>query len=170
MTSMDTVRANKALLWRYATKKFDPTKKISEVELNEVLESLRLAPSSFGLQPWKFVIVKNPSIRQELVQYAWGQRQVADASHLIVLCSLGQMTSSHVNSFVNDMAKSHGVDRTSLKGYEDMMLGFISKLSPEAASQWMKDQVYIALGFLMYETAARGIDSCPMEGFDSKKV
>ena len=166
---MPHLSTSEALRRRYATKVFDSTKKISEKIFSEIIESLWLSPSSFGLQPWKFVIVKNPSIRRELVQHAWGQKQVEEASHLIVLCSLTDITADHIRKYIDDTAKVRAVSRETLNGFEGMMLKFISGLTREGRLQWMKDQVYIALGFLMFETAMRGVDSCPMEGFDAKK-
>lgn len=156
------------LEWRYATKKFDPAKKISEKELQEILESLRLAPSSFGLQPWKFLVIEDPKIRQALVEHSWNQSQVAEASHLIVLCGLKTLDAAYVKKYIHDTVQTRGVTEESLAGYEQMMLGFVKKLSPEQLKSWTKNQVYLALGFLMSECARRKIDTCPMEGFDSE--
>lgn len=161
---------NNYLHWRYATKKFDPTRKVSKEALNELLEVLRLAPSSFGLQPWKFILVEDQNLRKEVRKYAWDQTQVTDASDLIVLCSLKTMDEVYIKSFVAQIAKSRGIAPEALAGYEQVMIGFAKGKSPQDLSNWMKKQVYIALGMLLYACAQKGIDSCPMEGFDSKKV
>lgn len=157
------------LLWRYATKKFDPSKKIPQHQLSEVLESLRLAPSSFGLQPWKFIVVKNEALRKELKTHSWNQSQIVDASELVVLCALKNLDETYIKNYVRNIASERGVAVETLKSYEEMMIGFIKSRSPEQLSEWMKRQVYIALGFLMYSATALHIDSCPMEGFDGKK-
>ncbi len=158
-----------SLLWRYATKKFDPSKKVPESQFTELIEALRLAPSSFGLQPWKFAVVVNPALRKELQAHAWNQPQVADASHLIVLCALKSIDEAYVKQFIKQLASQRGVSVESLKSYEEMMLGFVKGHTKEWLSEWMKKQVYLALGFLIYAASDRHIDSCPMEGFDSKK-
>lgn len=154
-----------ALTWRYATKKFDATKKLSAEAFETLLEALRLTPSSFGLQPWKFVVVENPSMREELVGHSWGQRQVADASHLLVLCRKNALDASLVEDYIADMIQKTGAPAEALQGYKDMMLGFIQNVSPEIAQSWAEKQVYIALGNAMSVAATLEIDTCPMEGF-----
>lgn len=157
------------LNWRYATKKFDPARKISIEHFSYLLEVLRLSPSSFGLQPWKFIIVKEPVLRKELRLHAWNQPQVTDADTLIVFCALKTMDEKYVKNFVDRMVQVRGVSRESLLGYEQMMMGSIKGRNPESIFQWMKNQVYIALGFFLNECAHLKIDACPMEGFDAKK-
>ena len=157
------------LQWRYATKKFDATKKIPQNVFQELLEALRLAPSSFGLQPWKFVVVRDEALRKELKAHSWNQPQITDASELVVLCALKNLDEAYVKDFVRQIAETHGVSPESLKDYEGMMLGFIKNQTAAQLTEWMKRQLYIALGFLMYAASEKRIDSCPMEGFDSKK-
>lgn len=154
-----------SLSWRYATKKFDSSKKLTAEQFETLLEALRLTPSSFGLQPWKFVVVENPSMREELVGHSWGQRQVADASHLLVLCRKTALDASLVESYIADMIQKTGAPAEALQGYKDMMLGFIQNLSQEIAASWAEKQVYIALGNIMTVAASLEIDTCPMEGF-----
>jgi len=160
---------DKHLQWRYATKKFDPSKKIPKTEFSHLLEVLRSSPSSYGLQPWKFVVVHDPVLRKKLRPFAWDQPQVTDADALIVFCSLKTMDENHVKKFVQHMALVRGVAKESLSGYEQMMTGSLKAKSPEDVSQWMKHQVYIALGVFLNECAHLKIDTCPMEGFDAKK-
>jgi nitroreductase len=155
------------LQWRYATKKFDPAKKISDADLHELLESLRLAPSSFGLQPWKFLVITDPKVRSELLGHSWNQTQVTEASHLIVLCAHTNVDEAYVKRYVESVAHIRGVPKDALKGYEDMMVGFVNRLPKDAKVEWAKKQVYIALGMLMTACAHKRIDSCPMEGFDA---
>lgn len=158
------------LNWRYATKKFDSEKKITAAQLEEIIEVLRLAPSSFGLQPWKFIVVENNELREKIQPLAWNQAQVTECSHLIILCSLASMDTAHVQNYVKHLAQVRSVSVESLSGYEQMMTGFLKKLTPEAQSEWMKNQVYLALGMLLSECAHLKIDACPMEGFESEKV
>ena len=160
---------NKHLQWRYATKKFDSTKKIPVQEMTDLLEALRFSPSSFGLQPWKFVIVRNSGLREQLKKHAWNQSQITDADTLIVFCVLKNMDEKYIKNFTSYVAQVRGVSKESLSSHEQMMLGFLKSKNAEAVLQWMKNQVYIALGVFLAECASRTIDSCPMEGFDAIK-
>lgn len=155
--------------WRYAVKKFDPSKKIPEKDLNHLLESLRLAPSSFGLQPWKFLVVTDAKLRQELRPHAWNQSQTEEASHLIVLCGLARMDESYVQKHIRFLAAERQVPEESFKGLTKVILDFIQKQTPAEHAAWIDRQVYIALGFLMAECAHLRIDSCPMEGFNAQR-
>src|SRR3989338_7123868 len=94
------------LMWRYATKKFDPKKKIPEADLEDLLESLRLGPSSYGVQPWKFLVVTHSKTGEKLKEQAWGQPQITDASHLIVLCACKDMDENYIKEFVKSIAKT----------------------------------------------------------------
>lgn len=158
------------LEWRYAVKKFDPKRRIPRPEFHEILEVLRLAPSSFGLQPWKFVIVEDPEIRKKIQPAAWNQAQVAEASHLIVLCTPHSLEPAYIQGYVRHAAETRGVAPDSMAGYEKVMLEFVRKLSVGELAEWMKNQVYLALGMLLAECARRKIDTCPMEGFAPEKV
>ncbi len=157
------------LNWRYATKAFDPNKKLSDSQLDTLLESLRLSPSSFGIQGRWFVVVKNPELRQELLPYAWSQRQIVDASHLIVLCRRTDMGTDSVNHYIEYTASMRWVEVSTLESFKNMMLGFIEGKSEEELWLWLARQVYIAQGFLLSACAMLGVDACPMEGFDAKK-
>lgn len=166
--SIDLVKQQ--LNWRYATKKFDPNRKIPP-EIWEVLEeSLRLAPSSFGLQPWRFVVVNNPDIRAQLVEHSWGQKQVVDASHLIVLALQKDIGIDDVDRYINYMAQVQGIPGENLQGFGKMIKGFLTHPPyPLNLEEWAARQVYIALGQLMTTAAFLGIDTCPMEGFIPEK-
>ena len=163
-----------ALKWRYATKEFDTNKKLSAAQLDTLLESLRLSASSFGLQPWKFVVVTNPEIRAKLREAAWGQPQITDASELIVLCVRKNIDDSLVDTYMQSIAETRGVSVDDLKGFSDMIKGSINsrKNADEAkvsAKEWAARQVYISLGTLLATAAHESLDACPMEGFDNKK-
>ncbi|MFG1524613.1 NAD(P)H-dependent oxidoreductase [Halobacteriovorax sp. RZ-3] len=155
----------KALNWRYATKIFDKTKKISDEDLHVLNESLRLAASSFGLQPWKFILVNDQETREKLREHSWGQSQVTDASHYVVLAYLTELDEEYVEKFVQSIAQQRNVERESLQGYFDVMKGALidgprSKTIPE----WSQRQTYIAMGQLLMTAAIQGIDTCAIEG------
>lgn len=161
----------KALNWRYATKQFDATKKISESDISTLLEAARLSPSSFGLQPWKFIVVTNPEVRKKIRAAAWDQSQVTDASHLVVFTVDKNVDDAFVDAYVADIAQTRGVSIADLKAFGDTMKGAVkARGSAETVKNWSARQVYIALGTLLTSAAVLGIDACPMEGFDNKKV
>lgn len=160
----------KPLNWRYAAKKFDPTKKIPANELDELLESLRMAPSSFGLQPWKFLVISDPDVKESIIPLARNQRQVADCSHLVVLCARTDLDEDMIDGYIECIAKTRRVALDSLKGLNDRMISSILAKSIADRIAWAADQVYIALGFLLFAAAQMKIDACPMEGFDKAKV
>jgi nitroreductase len=154
------------LNWRYATKQFDPERKISPEDWLTLEEALVLTPSSFGLQPWKFIVVTDPVVREKLVAVSWGQRQVAEASHLVVFAIKKNLTEADIDAYLNRIAEVRGVTRASLSGLRDMLLGSIIRGMDDAARQaWAARQVYIALGNFLNSAALLGIDAGPMEGF-----
>ncbi|MEK6909395.1 MAG: NAD(P)H-dependent oxidoreductase [Nanoarchaeota archaeon] len=159
-----------SLNWRYATKSFDESKKIPEQDLDELLEVIRLAPSSFGLQPWKFIVVESKELRIKIKEKAWDQPQVTEASHLIVICAKTDVSEEYIKEFIHDIAKTRNIHTDSLKEYEDMMIGFRKGRSKEEIVEWAKRQTYIPLGMLLQSAAMKKIDASPMEGFDPKGV
>lgn len=153
------------LHWRYATKEFDSSKKIPEDVWKVLEQSLLLAPSSFGLQPWKFFVVRNPEIRQQLVEHSWGQKQVVDASHLVVFTIKEDVNSEDVDTYLQRMSEVRNVPVEKLEGLANMVKGFLKRPSDVFDKDaWSAKQVYIALGFFMFTTAMLEIDTCPMEG------
>jgi len=158
------------LHWRYATKKFDPNKRIP-VEVWSALEnSLVLAPSSFGLQPWKFFVIENPQIRQQLVEHTWGQTQVVDASHLVVFAIKKDLNAADVDHYVQYIAQVRQTPVDSLQGFGNVIKGFLDKPPyPLDLNEWSKRQVYIALGQFMTSAALMEVDTCPIEGFSPPK-
>ena len=161
---------NDNLRWRYATKKFDPTKKLSKEQLEELVESLQLTASSFGLQTYKFLVLTDPALRAKMREHSWGQPQVTDASHLIAICTYRSIDASYVDHYIEAIAKTRGVTVESLKGFRDTMVGFLKARSPEEVAQWMRRQAYISIGFLLSAAAQQHIDACPMEGFEPQKI
>lgn len=157
------------LAWRYATKKFDPAKKIPEHTWSTLESAARLAPSSYGFQPWRFLVVTNPKVREQLKAVSWNQPQITDASHLVVFCQKTSLTDSDVEHYLNVIAEQRGVTRESLKGFEGMLKGSVadpSKLPGGSVLTYTRSQTYIALGFFLSAAAMLGVDACPMEGFD----
>ncbi|NDC38831.1 MAG: NAD(P)H-dependent oxidoreductase [Proteobacteria bacterium] len=155
------------LNWRYATKAFDPAKKISEQDWKVLADSICLTPTSYGLQPLKALVVQNPAKRKELRAVSWDQSQVEDCSHYVVLVTLKKVTEEYVKKYIARISEVRGVPAEQLKGYEEMMLGDIVRgPRAEIAHFWAQRQAYIAMGFLLETAALRGIDACPMEGLD----
>ncbi|MBY0360185.1 MAG: NAD(P)H-dependent oxidoreductase [Candidatus Obscuribacterales bacterium] len=155
-----------SLKWRYATKKFDCKRKIDDATWNQIEEALILTPSSFGLQPWKFIVITDQSVKDQLPPLSWNQNQPADCSHYVVLCRLENMTVDHVKAFVEHTAKTRSIPVDSLAAYGKMMTDFISAKSEAELNDWMARQCYIALGNLMTAASMYGVDNCPMEGID----
>ena len=155
-----------SLEWRYATKAFD-TRKLPDATWAALEESLRLTPSSFGLQPWKFIVVNDPAVRAKLRPVSWNQSQVTDASHLVVFARRTEMTEADVNEFFNQIVSDRKIDASVIEPYRQMMLGGVVKGKDAAAQKdWAARQLYIALGQLMGAAAALAVDTCALEGID----
>jgi nitroreductase len=155
------------LRWRYATKKFDSARRIPAETWATLEHSLVLAPSSFGLQPWKFVVVESPEIRAKLQPISWNQSQVVDASHFVVFAGRLRLDSTDINALIAKTSELRGVPPEKLEGYKNMMLGFRQKLEDAGGlDAWSARQVYLAIGGLLTSAALLGIDACPLEGID----
>ncbi|MEM7590487.1 MAG: NAD(P)H-dependent oxidoreductase [Cyanobacteria bacterium P01_A01_bin.83] len=158
------------LHWRYATKKFDSNKKISEASWQTLEQSLVLSPSSFGLQPWQFFVIRNPQIRQKLLEYSWGQTPVVNASHLVVFATKNDINEQDVERHIQRMAQVQQISPEKLSGFANVVKGFIKEPPyPLNLNEWAGKQAYIALGFFMTCAAMLGIDTLPMEGFVPNK-
>ncbi|MEI6480430.1 MAG: NAD(P)H-dependent oxidoreductase [bacterium] len=158
-----------AYKWRYATKQYDTSKNLTAEQLDVLLKSIELSPTSYGLQAFKVFVVTNPEIRAKLRAAAWDQPQITDASHLIVFTVPTNLNESHIDTFIEKVSKTRNVSVESLAGYSGMMKGSISHKTPEQKTEWLARQVYIALGFLLSTAALEHIDATPMEGFDPKQ-
>jgi nitroreductase len=156
-----------ALNWRYATKQFDPARKIDVATWTALEDVLVLAPSSFGLQPWKFLVITDQPTKDALVPLSWGQRQLADASHVIVFAVKHPLTPEDIHRHVARTAEVQGTAIENLAGFEKVVAGFVENppFGLEIRS-WSTRQVYIALGQFMAAAALLGVDTCPMEGLD----
>lgn len=155
------------LRWRYATKRFDATKAIPTDTWSALEQALLLAPSSFGLQPWKFVVVTTPALKQQLRAASWGQAQVTDASHYVVFAGLRTTTVEDVDRFLQCQSQVRGTPLESTAGYRKVLVDFLAKgWASKDLAVWNARQGYIALGQFMAAAAMIGVDTCPMEGID----
>jgi nitroreductase len=153
--------------WRYAVKKFDASYTIPAAQWSALEKSLLLSPSSFGLQPWKFVIVTDPAVKAKLLPLSWNQPQITTASHLVVFAAKSSVQVADADKLIDRMVQVRGTPREALQGYRDMMAGFIQTPPPGFdARAWAAKQCYIALGVFMTAAATLGIDTCPMEGIN----
>jgi nitroreductase len=155
------------LRWRYATKRFDATRTIPADTWSALEQALLLAPSSFGLQPWKFLVVATPALRQQLRAASWGQSQVTDASHYVVFTGLRTTTEADVDRFLQCQSQVRGTPLDSMAGYRKVLVDFLAKgWASKDLAAWNARQGYIALGQFMTAAAMIGVDTCPMEGID----
>ena len=155
--------------WRYATKKFDATKKVSTEDLETLKKAIQLSSSSYGLQLYKVFIIENPAIRAQLQPVSWGQSQIVDASHLLVFANIVNVQESHIDAYVQNIADTRGLSVEDLKGYSDFMKSKIVPLPVEQKAVWTSKQTYLALGNLLNAAAELKIDVTPMEGFEPEK-
>jgi nitroreductase len=154
-----------ALQWRYATKVFDPAKKIPADIWQSLEQALVLTPTSFGLQPYRFLVVRDPAKRAGLLPHSWNQKQVVDASHFVVFAARTRMTGADVDKLIRRTCEVRKVPADSLNFYRDLMLGdIVNGPRSKDAGEWAARQAYIALGNLMTCAAVLGVDACPMEG------
>src|SRR2546426_2598864 len=170
MKNNNTINAKQLLdrlNWRYATKQFDPNRKISAQDWATIEDTLLLTPSSGGLQPWKFIIITDPAVRAKLLPASYGQPQITNASHLVVFAAKQNFNEADVDALINRTAATRGVTVESLAQYRGMLVGgIVQALNEKARDAWARNQAYIALGNLLTSAALLGIDACPMEGFD----
>lgn len=154
-----------ALNWRYATKQFDPSKKVSNADLETILSSGNLAATSYGLQPFKFVVVSDQKTKDDLVPFSYNQPQVSQASHAIVLAARTDIDEAFIRTMTRLAEKIRDLPQGQLDGYAKQMIGSIMSMSEEQRLHWAQKQIYIALGNMMAVCAVLKVDSCPMEGF-----
>lgn len=160
----------KALNWRLAVNSFDTSKTVSAEDLNTILESGRLSPSSYGLEAWKFIVVENPELREKIKEAGYGQSKITEASHLIALTYRTDVRESISNERISRTAKITGVSEDNLAPFKKMIDGAIGGMNDTGLEAWTKAQTYIPLGIMMQTASMLGIDSGPMEGFDANKV
>ncbi len=167
MNSINRVQLLAQLNWRYATKQFDPNRKINAQDWATLEDALQLTPSSGGLQPWKFVVVTDPAVRERLRAASYGQAQITDASHLVVFAAKKNFNETNVDAHINRLASAQGISPEALAPLRGMLVGgIVQAMDEKSRDAWARNQVYIALGNLLTSAALLGIDACPMEGFD----
>ncbi|WP_047244692.1 NAD(P)H-dependent oxidoreductase [Maribacter thermophilus] len=159
----------KDLNWRYATKYFDNTKKVSTKDLETLLEATRLSASSYGLQPYHIYVIEDEEIREKLKSASWNQSQITDASHLIVFTIKTSFGEELIDEYIENVIKTRAVEPQSIKGYSDFMKSKLMFLSAEEKNNWTTRQAYIALGNVLTVAAHLKIDTCPIEGIVSEK-
>jgi len=158
------------LNWRYATKKFDPRRKVSPEDWAALETALILSPSSYGLQPWRFIVITEQKTRERLFPATWDQRQILDCSHYVVFVVNTRMTEEHIDRHITRTVEVRGGTAETLKGYRDVMVGdVVSGERGAIAQEWAARQAYLALGNFMTSAALMGIDTCPMEGFEPEE-
>ncbi len=155
-----------ALRSRYATKQFDPARKIDPAAWQVLRESLVLAPSSFGLQPWRFLVINNPEIRAKLREVSWNQPQITEADRLVVITTRTDLNAADIDRWMACLATAQGKSPEDLAPYRGMIEGFSAGMDATTKQDWNTRQCYIALGQFMTSAAAMGIDTCPLEGID----
>ena len=150
--------------WRYATKKFDTTKKVSDQDLETLKKAISLTATSYGLEPYKVFIIENQEIKNQLVEASWGQQIVADASHLIVFANILDFGSTQMNAYFDNLTATRNIPMDAVQGYSDFMQSSINALPLEVRNTWTSKQTYLALGNLLNAAAELKIDATPMEG------
>jgi nitroreductase len=158
------------LKWRYATKKFDTTKKLSDSQINTLKEAFNLTATSYGLQTMKLIVVENLQKRNEMLPAAYNQKQVVDASHLLVICIQNEVSESDVDAYYQQLHDERQTPSEVLEPYKNQLKGVIQNMGANQRTEWTIRQAYIALGNLMTVCAFEDVDSCPMEGFIPEEV
>ncbi len=156
--------------WRYATKKMDASKKVSDADFQLLMEAIQLSTSSYGLQPYVIFNVVDPEIRKQIQPAAWNQSQIVDASHLLVFANILDFGEKEIEAYIQNLVETRQISHEAVKGYEDFMKMKITALPKEKRDIWTSKQTYLALGNLLNAAAELKIDVTPMEGFEPEKV
>ncbi|MBI5754397.1 NAD(P)H-dependent oxidoreductase [Candidatus Peregrinibacteria bacterium] len=151
--------------WRNAEKNFDPTKKVSDNDLAKILHAIRMAPSSWGVQPYHIFVIGDQTTKLKLKGKGYNQQQYQDSSHVLVFCGRNDLA-SRVDKYFEIASNGDPIQRKSMEAYEKMMRGSMESKNPEEGMNWAYRQTYLALGFGLAACAELKIDACPMEGFD----
>ena len=157
------------LKWRYATKKFDPNKKLDQQHIDLLSESFNLTATSYGLQPCKMVVVQDEQTQEEMVSSSYGQRQVADSSAVLVLC-IQEVDAAYIQKYFELVKQVRNTPDEVLKPFEEFLVDSFSNKTVQEIENWARNQAYLILGNLLAVCAAQRIDSCPMEGFEPEKI
>lgn len=162
--SMEAKEIIDALQWRYAVKQYDTSKKLEEDKLHTILEAGRLAPSSAGSQPWKFIVISNQELKEKLSPHAYNQPQITQCSHLVVLCAIKHFDESYIDSHIELTTEKRGVSKEALEGYKHMLIGMTGN-----TENWLKHQVFIPLGIMLLTAAELHVDASPMGWFSHEE-
>ncbi|MGE8299695.1 MAG: NAD(P)H-dependent oxidoreductase [Sphingobacterium paramultivorum] len=158
------------LEWRYATKKYDPTKKVAQEDLDKILEAARMAPSSSGLQQFRVIVITNQELKEKIVPVAWGQQIVADSSHLLVFAGWDSYTDERIDNTFDKMNALRGLPLDTTDEYKNRLKTQLSSLSGEQQAAHAAKQAYIAFGLAIAQAAELGVDTTPMEGFSNAEL
>ena len=156
------------LKWRYATKKFETEKKVSKQDLDILKEAIQLTPTSYGLQPFKILIIKDLETRNKLSSASYNQPQITTASHLFVFCNYTQLPKNEIENYIQLTAKTQHISPNILDDYKQLISNDLNQRNQTEIQNWSKNQNYIAMSNLLNACAELKIDACPMEGFDNK--
>jgi nitroreductase len=154
------------LQWRYATKNMNG-QSVSDEQLTNILAATKLAATSYGLQPFKVIVVGDAAIKVQLMAAAYGQTQVGSSSHVLVFAVPTHLTQGDIDAYIHDVVTTRGIPEVALAGFKSQMSGTLLALSAEQQQVWSAKQAYIALGTALAAAAEQRVDSCPMEGFDA---
>ena len=157
------------LQWRYATKKYNGSQ-IDKDNLNTILESIRLTPTSLGMQPFKVLVIDNPELREKMLPIAHNQSQIKDASHLILFAANTQISEETVDTYMNNVATTRQMPVENLAGFKGMINGFVGSKNEAQITEWASRQCYIALGVAMATAASLKVDTTPMEGYKANEM
>lgn len=157
------------LQWRYATKKFDASRTLPEEKIKILKETFNLTATSYGLQPIKLIIIKNQQVKEDLVPFTMYQKQVQDASHLLVFCVVTKIDKDYISNYFELVEKTRRTSKTILAPFRDILIDDFKQKDEQEIFDWAKNQAYLAMGNLLTVCAIEKIDSCPIEGFEPKK-
>tara|TARA_R110002072_G_scaffold135664_2_gene277231 strand:- start:7146 stop:7778 length:633 start_codon:yes stop_codon:yes gene_type:complete len=155
-----------ALEWRYAVKKFDDKASLTEQQILEVKKVFNLSASSYGLQPYKMIVVQNPELKEKLVPASFGQQQISQSAAILVFAVRTDFGMDYIDQFFKDMSTKRQIPLENLEGYKNFMKGSFANKSEDEISSWATKQVYLTMGHMLASLAALQIDACPMEGLD----
>jgi len=161
-----------SLNWRYAVKKYDPTRKVSDIDIEKLKEAVQLSVSSMGLQPYKVIIVEDKDVKEKLADAFSGNNKnlAVAASHIFIFANEVNVNETHIDSYVENIAETRGISKEDVSGFEASMKGYISSLTEEQKNNWTAKQAYIAMSGLINAAAVLRVDTTPMEGFNAAGV
>ncbi len=166
---MDLQTSNEIFHERYAVKKFNADKSLTQEQVQIIKNAIKMSPTSYGLQPFEVIEITDSKIKKELQPMSWNQNQIVDASHLYIFCAYNEFDKDYVADFVNKAADIYGFGKDEAEGRTDFMWGVFKDQTREQRAEWARKQAYLVLGFTLAAAAAAHIDTCPMEGFEPEK-